>query len=222
VLSNPALEPTGRRTVRHGRAARAAGRLTPGRQTAKTESMQLRIRQAKPKDCGELTRIAHAAKRFWGYPETLIRLWKPDLTITPEFVVHHPVYCAVRKSSVVGFYALSGEHAARELEHMWVEPGHIGAGVGRFMFVHLVRHLRRAGVTRLAIAADPNAEGFYRKLGARRVGRVPSRPAGRRLPLLVVRLRPSRRSNPRLERTGAQTARHVRPHRVRGQSWITS
>jgi GNAT superfamily N-acetyltransferase len=108
------------------------------------------------------------------------------------------VCCAVRDSSVVAFYALSGERASRELEHMWVEPKLIGAGVGRLLFTHLLRHLRRAGALRLTIASDPNAEGFYRALGARRIGSVRSRPAGRRLPLLVFCLGPDGRSNPRL------------------------
>lgn len=155
----------------------------------------LRIRRARQADSAELTRIAHAAKRFWGYPEDLIRLWTVDLTVTPEFVVDHAVYCAVKRSQVVGFYALSGERTTRELEHLWVDPKHIGTGVGRALFDHLLGHLRRAGVTRLAIAADPNAEGFYRRVGARRVGTVPSRPAGRHLPLLELRVRPAGRFN---------------------------
>jgi N-acetylglutamate synthase-like GNAT family acetyltransferase len=182
--------------------------------------VQIRIRKASRADCDELTRIAHAAKRFWGYPEKLIRLWKRDLTVTPDSVVRHFVCCAVHNSSVVGFYALSGKRASRELEHMWVDPKQIGSGVGRLLFTHLLSHLRRARVTRLIIASDPNAEGFYRKLGARRVGSVPSRPAGRHLPLLVFRLRPDGRSNPRLERTGAQPARHGRAAVGAGRSTV--
>jgi ribosomal protein S18 acetylase RimI-like enzyme len=151
----------------------------------------LRIRRARRADSSELTRIAHAAKRFWGYPEELIRLWAADLTVTPDFVVDHDTYCAVKRSQVVGFYALSGERTTRELEHLWVDPKHIGSGVGRALFDHLLGHLRRAGVTRLTIASDPNAEGFYRRVGARRVGTVPSRPAGRHLTLLELRVRPA-------------------------------
>ncbi|MGH8733407.1 MAG: D-glycero-beta-D-manno-heptose 1,7-bisphosphate 7-phosphatase [Burkholderiales bacterium] len=48
---------------------------------------------------------------------------------------------------------------------------------------------RAAGARRIEIASDPNAIGFYRKLGARRVGDVPSKPRGRRLPLLRLSLR---------------------------------
>ena len=105
--------------------------------------------------------------------------------MTPAFIVYHPVYCAVRGSSVVGFYALSDRSTAPELEHMWVRPKHIGSGVGRSLFAHLLEQLHAMGATRLRIASDPNAEGFYRRMGARRVGRVPSTPAGRYLPLLA-------------------------------------
>jgi GNAT superfamily N-acetyltransferase len=170
----------------------------------------VRIRKARPADSDELTRIAHAAKRFWKYPERTIRLWKSDLTITPQFVAGHRVYCAVQRARVVGFYALSGEGATRDLEHMWVDPTHIGSGVGRLMFSHLLGRLRSERVSRLMIASDPNAEGFYSRLGARPVGRVPSRPAGRYLPLLVVRLRPDGRSSPRLKRIGRGTVGRVR------------
>lgn len=164
--------------------------------------MQLAIRRARRSDAEALTRVAHAAKRFWGYSAKLMRLWEADLTVTPEFVAGHPVYCATHEGAIVGFYAVSGGNAIRELEHLWIHPECIGAGVGRLLFSHLLGHLRRKGVARLMIASDPNAEGFYRRLGARRVGMVASRPAGRRLPLLVVHLRP---------RAQPGTSRHPRP-----------
>jgi len=148
--------------------------------------VQIRIRRARRSDSTNPTRIAHAAKRHWGYPETLIRLWKAELTLTPELVVRQPVYCAVSASRVVGFYALSDRGATPELEHMWVRPTHMASGVGRSLFSHLLKQLHAMGAVRLRIASDPNAEGFYRRMGARRVGRVPSKPAGRYLPLLVV------------------------------------
>jgi GNAT superfamily N-acetyltransferase len=154
----------------------------------------IRIRRARPADAAELTRIAHAAKRHWRYPETLIRRWRADLTVTPESIAAAPVYCAAAgASAVLGFYALSGRRDRRELEHLWVDPAHMGAGVGRRLFQHLRRVLRRARVARLRIASDPNAEGFYRRMGAARIGSVASTPPGRRLPVLELRLQPERR-----------------------------
>jgi hypothetical protein len=62
--------------------------------------MAIQIRKARRGDGRELTRIAHVAKRFWGYPEKWIQLWKPDLTITSDFIHDHHVYCAVRNSAI--------------------------------------------------------------------------------------------------------------------------
>lgn len=145
-----------------------------------------RIRKAVPRDAERLTEVAHAAKRHWKYPARWIRLWRDDLTVRPRFISTHAVYCAVRGRELAGFYALSGRAAHFELEHLWVHPAHLGSGVGTRLFAHALKRVRAAGGTSLEIASDPNAQGFYRKMGARPVGFVPSRPRGRRLPLLVV------------------------------------
>ncbi len=150
--------------------------------------MRTTVRKARLRDIEELTRVAHAAKRYWGYPEKLIRLWKADLTVTPEAVASDPVYCAVRAGKIAGFYALSRSRETCEVEHLWVDPRCIGTGVGRRLFAHLLKRVREMKVTRLKIASDPNAEGFYLRMGAQRVGSVAARPRGRRLPLLVIRV----------------------------------
>jgi GNAT superfamily N-acetyltransferase len=144
----------------------------------------VRVRRARPADARRLTALAHAAKRHWGDPERWIRLWARDLTLDPEQIARGDVFCAVRGSRVLGFYSLSGSGRERELEHLFVSPAQIGRGVGRRLFAHLARRLRARGVRRLRIASDPHAQGFYLRLGARRVGEVLSTPAPRRLPLL--------------------------------------
>jgi GNAT superfamily N-acetyltransferase len=148
----------------------------------------LLIRRAQPADAHALTRIAHAAKRHWGYPETLIELWTADLTVSGDFVDAHPVHCAVRGSDVLGFYALSGADEVFELEHLWVDPAHMGAGLGTLLFEHAIATVRSLGGSLLRIESDPNAEGFYRRMGAHRIGEVAARPPGRVLPLLVFDL----------------------------------
>lgn len=142
------------------------------------------IRRARPDEADALTALAHASKRHWGYPEAWIALWRRDLTVTPDFIERHPVHAAVDAGTVVGFYALLFAGADCELEHLWVAPARIGSGVGRELFAHAVDRCRAIGARRLWITADPNAEDFYRRLGARRVGEVRSTPDGRTLPRL--------------------------------------
>lgn len=147
------------------------------------------IRRARPEDAATLTRVAHAAKRHWGYPDEWIRLWSPDLTVTPAACAGEPFYCAVEVGEIRGFYGLSNHGAAFELEHMWVEPRHMGRGIGARLFRHALETARELGGTTLEIASDPNAEGFYARLGARRAGERAATPPGRTLPLLAVDLR---------------------------------
>jgi hypothetical protein len=44
------------------------------------------IRRALPAEGRALTRLAHAAKRHWKYPEDRTRLWRDSLTVTPVFI----------------------------------------------------------------------------------------------------------------------------------------
>lgn len=113
-------------------------------------------------------------------------LWDADLTVTPQYIADHPVFCAVQGDEIVGFYALLRQGDTFELEHMWVDPRHLGAGIGAHLFEHAVRTVQSLGGSRLTIVSEPHAKGFYRRMGARRTGETPSKPAGRTEPLLTL------------------------------------
>lgn len=147
------------------------------------------IRPVDPAEADELTRIAHAAKGFWGYPEAYLALWRVDLTYSAATVRRRPIYAATRGSAILGFYALDLAAAEPELDCLWVDPPYIGQGIGRALVIDALARARQAGLGQLMVVADPNAAGFYRKLGAHQIGTTPSRPLGRRLPVLVWILR---------------------------------
>jgi GNAT superfamily N-acetyltransferase len=142
-----------------------------------------------------LTQIAFAAKRHWDYDDHLIELWADELTVSADFVSTHPCYCAVRDAEILGFYALSGSGEEHELEHMWVDPEFVRSGVGAMLLAHAAQTVAARGGSVLTIASDPNAEGFYRRMGAVPIGSVPSRPEGRTLPLLRLVIE-SKRATP--------------------------
>ncbi len=146
----------------------------------------LRIRRAVSSEAARLTEIAHAAKRHWGYADELIAHWRDDLTVTPENLAKRAFFCGERDGAIVGFHALSTDGG--ELEHLWVDPTAMRRGHGAALLQHAIECARMQGVELLRIASDPHAEGFYLRMGAVRSGALPSSPAGRVLPLLVVRL----------------------------------
>jgi ribosomal protein S18 acetylase RimI-like enzyme len=148
----------------------------------------LQMRRCTARDAPSLTRLAHASKASWGYPDELLALWDADLTLDPAFVERHDVWAAVVGDEVAGFYGVTGEGMTREIEHLWVDPGWMGRGVGRRMLDHLVARARADGVEVLRAVSDPNAVGYYQRMGARQVGEQASVPAGRRLPVLAIRV----------------------------------
>lgn len=160
-------------------------KLVPGQTLS-----SLQIVRAEAADANGLTSIAVAAKRSWGYPEAWLEQWRPLLTITSGFVSAHPTFIARVGAESVGFYALDADSGEWELEHLWVQPGWMGHGVGGTLFTHAVDMVRVAGAHRLSIESDPFAEGFYLRMGAQRVGERTYDLAGteRVLPLLALQL----------------------------------
>ncbi len=146
------------------------------------------IRHAKPEEAAELTEIAVAAKRHWGYPESWIEAWREELTISPDFIARHKVFAAIEHDRLVGFYALVSSEGKTELDHLWVLPEWIGKGIGRQLLNHALEHAAAIGAQRIEIVSDPNAQGFYLKAGARKTGEVISSIEGqeRRLPRLAI------------------------------------
>ena len=146
-----------------------------------------KIRLALGEDAATLTGIAHDAKRHWGYPEDWIQHWQEDLTISSNFVSNNQVYVAEREGEIIGFYALVVGDQQAELEHMWVAPDYIGTGVGKKLFIHAMQIAAGENVSEVEISADPNAEGFYQRLGAEHIGETVSEMDGK--PRVVPRLR---------------------------------
>ena len=72
------------------------------------------------------------------------------------------------------------------LDHLWILPEAMGRGIGRTLFRHALTQARRLGCRAVQIEADPNAEGFYVRMGARRTGVTLStiEKQSRELPLL--------------------------------------
>ena len=146
------------------------------------------MRRATADHAAALTDLAHRSKDYWGYGPDLIRLWETDLTLQPSYIEANEIQVARRDEEIVGMYALESRGNEVSLEHFWVEPAQMGQGVGRALFVHAVGQARKSGARRMRIESDPNAEPFYAKMGARRVGKAPSTPAGRMLSVLIYDL----------------------------------
>ena len=148
------------------------------------------IRRAAPKEAKMLTEIAIAAKRHWGYPERWMEFWKPQLTFSRAYFEENESWVAETDHTPIGFYTILEKDGSAWLENLWVSPEFIGKGVGKELFLHAVALARQRGFESLQLEADPNATGFYEKMGMKRVGERVSEVEGqpRVLPVMELRL----------------------------------
>jgi len=130
------------------------------------------IRRARPDEADALSALAYRAKAHWGYDTEFMGRVSEAMTLSAGDVAAGQVWVledAARR--VVGFHRVFlGDPA--ELEDMWVEPDVIGAGYGRRLFEHAVAIARSSGASSLELDADPNAVGFYERMGMERTGQT--------------------------------------------------
>jgi N-acetylglutamate synthase-like GNAT family acetyltransferase len=147
------------------------------------------IRSASAADAQALTTIALEAKRYWGYPEHWIKHWESELTISSEYIRDNHVYVHEDDGEIRGFYALCVDGNKAELDHMWVTPAAIGSGIGKELFVDAMERAAKLNVNAVEISSDPNAAGFYKRMGATQIGEVDAPvdgQPGRKLPRLKI------------------------------------
>jgi GNAT superfamily N-acetyltransferase len=145
------------------------------------------IRRARAGEADTLGALALRSKAHWGYDPAFLEKAAADMAITSALLEGAAAFVAERGGVAVGFYILCVEDGAACLRDLWVEPSAIGTGLGKLLWDHMVEEARRLGYRAVRIESDPNAEGFYVRMGARRVGQVPSPvQAGRWLPLLQI------------------------------------
>jgi N-acetylglutamate synthase-like GNAT family acetyltransferase len=147
------------------------------------------VRRARPDEAGVLSNLALAAKGFWGYDQAFLESCRDELAFSPEDIVRRHFVVADLDGVVAGFYSLDGDPPVGELGNLWITPSKIGTGLGRNLWQDAMAAAAAAGFEYLKIDAEPNAEGFYRRMGAERVGETPSGSIpGRMLPFLQVKV----------------------------------
>lgn len=148
------------------------------------------IIRALPEQADILTHITIASKRYWNYPERWMQIWLPLLTISPEYISENEVWVKIFGDKPVAYYSLQQAGSELWLDNLWLLPEFIGRGIGKELFLHAVERSRQCDGSILKIEADPNAEAFYEKMGARRVGEHHSEVDGhpRILPIMEIKI----------------------------------
>ena len=150
------------------------------------------IRRARPADAGRLTEIAMEAKASWGYSASFMARCRAALAVDAAMIEERGFHLAEDESGILGFYGFEAEPDGIGVSHMFVLPDASGRGVGRLLWNHAIGQARKQGASVLIAVSDPNAAGFYQRMGAEPAGARPSEidPA-RPLPIYRLSLAPS-------------------------------
>ncbi|WP_282605010.1 GNAT family N-acetyltransferase [Pelagibius sp. Alg239-R121] len=165
---------------------------------------QITLRPATDADCAALSRLAITSKAHWGYDDTFLKACEESLTVTPALLAEHRVILAQSGAAAqckadavsdegagepLGYYALSQDRNEAEVAHCFVSPAAIGKGIGGRLWKDLEAFALSQGATQLTVLSDPNAAGFYRRMGMEDAGTEPSDVFGSARPLPVLKKR---------------------------------
>jgi len=124
------------------------------------------IRRADPGEGEALRTIAIAAKAHWGYELECVRAWAEQGDFSPAGLTAKEVFVADLDGRLVGWASLIDQGDVCWLDDLWVEPEAMRQGVGTQLFHRALERARQLGAMRVEWEAEPNATGFYEKMGA--------------------------------------------------------
>lgn len=132
----------------------------------------MNIRPAREDEAEVLSALAWASKAHWSYSQQQLEAWRLDLALSAADIANSAVYVIEINGEPAGFYQLLQPGEQWVLEHFWIAPAHMGAGLGRALLSHAASLAGAVGAKAIAIDADPYAEAFYVTCGASTVRRV--------------------------------------------------
>jgi GNAT superfamily N-acetyltransferase len=150
-----------------------------------TEPFAIRI--ASTADTTSLSELTYHSKAHWGYSAKQMNEWREELTITKDYINTNAVYLLEQGDQVLGYYSYCLLEADKvHLDNLFVDPKHLGKGIGSKLLLDFFDRIHDSGVSRIILHADPHAEGFYLKYGLATTGQKESSIAGRFLPIMEM------------------------------------
>jgi GNAT superfamily N-acetyltransferase len=148
-----------------------------------------RLRTPRCDEAATLTELCIRSKAVWGYDEEFMLACCGELTLTASTMQSSSLKVAEIDGHLVGVAQVTVQGELAELNKLFVEPTHLRSGAGKGLFEWATTVARDAGAATMVIEADPDAAGFYRRMGAVDKGTAPSGSIpGRLLPRLELRL----------------------------------
>ncbi|HEY0811738.1 MAG TPA: GNAT family N-acetyltransferase [Pseudonocardia sp.] len=128
---------------------------------------EVRVRQAQPADLDVVRAIFRSAS-LWNAGDRETLLAHPDVLVLPaDDVVAGRTRVAIDgEGQVVGFATVRHRGGrSRELEDLFVEPGHMRRGIATLLVQDLLVQAAAQDVDHIGVTANHHAMAFYRSVG---------------------------------------------------------
>jgi N-acetylglutamate synthase-like GNAT family acetyltransferase len=121
------------------------------------------VRAARPEDDDRLRELTFESKSHWGYDHDLVRRWADELSFSDR-----ERWVAESDGELLGWAGLlPPSEGIAVLDHLWIGPSCHCRGIGSRLFRLAADRARELGAARMEWGAEPNAVGFYEKVGGR-------------------------------------------------------
>ena len=161
------------------------------------QKTKTRIIKASIADGKILSAIAYSSTRYLNYPEERFLAWKEDLTITKEYLRTNIVRKLMLCNDTIGFYSIQLNETEQTiksiriekgfwLDHFFIKPEYIGFHFGKMMFIDCSSYCRKNDIKEIKVFVDPKSEGFYQKMGCKKVRMSKSSITGREIPVYKI------------------------------------
>ncbi len=108
------------------------------------------------------------------------------MSINEEYIRNNKVVVFSVDDVEIGYFAMRLKE--RQLDDFFIRREWIGKGYGREAFEQIKRIMKVHDIKLLKFNTDPNAAGFYERMGAKHIGEFESIPKGRFIPLFEYTL----------------------------------
>ena len=129
------------------------------------------FRRAQDQDLISLNEKLRLSKAYWGYDQIFMDAFMEKFALSEKYLQNNIVYVMSQSTNNIGFFSfVFHEDHSLELDHFFVSPDYIGRGFGRKMWNACCDVAQELDVEEFILWADPEAEGFYSKMGCTKIG----------------------------------------------------
>lgn len=145
------------------------------------------LRSPVESECAALSALCLRSKAVWGYDDAFLERCRDELSICSADLLTGMLRVAEVEGEIAGVVQMTLDGGEAHLDKLFIDPAFLKHGIGRVLMEWVMTKASETGTSRIIIESDPDAAGFYRRMGAVEIGTTPSGSIpGRFLPRLAL------------------------------------